>query len=922
MNEVSPVDGMAALAVGGIAALAVDGMAALAVGVRGAVWIAENGAVRALDLATARATAEAGPPPLLCHAPTAARRLESRGFAGRDVLELFAFVRPAQSLVPTHAGLADALGLPRPADLADQARSLRRAAAVLLGELAGFGAAERRSAAAIAAAMARGGWTWAAPVGAAIGAGEDGVRGLDVWTRLPEWQEQAPRAAAGHDPVSESEARHRLASMLGADAEARPEQADYAAAVSRAFAPRSAEDAGHLVLAEAGTGVGKTLGYLAPASVWAEKNDGTVWISTYTRNLQRQVDAELDRLYPDPALKARRVVVRKGRENYLCLLNLEEAVGRTLERPSDAVALGLVARWAEATRDGDLTGADFPAWLADLFGGRATFALADRRGECIYSACPHYGRCFIERSVRKARRAEVVIANHALVLTQAALRGRLSDEPWLPTRIVFDEGHHVFDAADSAFAAHLTGQESAELRRWILGVEGGRSGRARGLQRRIGDLVADPAGQQALAATLRAAHALAGDGWQRRIASDAAYGPTETFLAALRRQVRARAADTAGAYGLEAPIHPLDPAVLPVAVALDGALGQLAEPMLALATHLEGRLAAEAAELDTATRTRIEAAVRGLRRRGQLDLAAWRGMLASLASATPPEFVDWFVVDRVDGTERDVGMLRHWLDPTLPFAAAVVRPAHGIVVTSATLRDASGDVEADWRSAERRTGAAHHAGVPYRVAVPSPFDYASLTRIFVVKDVRRGATDEVAAAYRELFLAADGGALGLFTAIARLKAVHARIAPALDAAGITLYAQHVDAMDTGTLVDIFRAEEDACLLGTDAVRDGVDVPGPSLRLIVFDRVPWPRPDILHKARRAAFGGAAYDDQIARLKLRQAFGRLVRRADDHGVFVLLDAMLPSRLAAAFPESVAVQRVGLAEAVAGVRAFLGR
>ncbi len=114
--------------------------------------------------------------------------------------------------------------------------------------------------------------------------------------------------------------------MLGADAEARPEQADYAAAAAAAFAPRERPDAPRAVLAEAGTGVGKTLGYIAPASLWAEKNQGAVWLSTYTRNLQSQIDDELDRLYPDPAQKRRRVVIRKGRENFLCLLNYEDAV--------------------------------------------------------------------------------------------------------------------------------------------------------------------------------------------------------------------------------------------------------------------------------------------------------------------------------------------------------------------------------------------------------------------------------------------------------------------------------------------------------------------------------------------------------------------------------------------------------------------
>ena len=121
------------------------------------------------------------------------------------------------------------------------------------------------------------------------------------------------------------------------------------------------------------------------------------------------------------------------------------------------------------------------------------------------------------------------------------------------------------------------------------------------------------------------------------------------------------------------------------------------------------------------------------------------------------------------------------------------------------------------------------------------------------------------------------------------------------------------------MVDIFRSEEDACLLGTDAVRDGVDVPGHSLRLIVFDRVPWPRPTILHRARRKAFGARAYDDMLTRLRLKQAYGRMIRRAGDRGIFVMLDAMMPSRLAGAFPEGVEIQRIGLAEAVASVSEF---
>ncbi len=265
--------------------------------------------------------------------------------------------------------------------------------------------------------------------------------------------------------------------------------------------------------------------------------------------------------------------------------------------------------------------------------------------------------------------------------------------------------------------------------------------------------------------------------------------------------------------------------------------------------------------------------------------------------------------------------------PRSPSPPAVAAPAHGVLITSATLRDEADadndDPEATWLDAEARTGAAHLPTPAIRAAVPSPFDYAARTRCLVVSDVAKEDAGQVAAAFRALFLASGGGALGLFTAIRRLRDVHARIAAPLEQAGIPLYAQHVDAMDNATLVDVFRAEENACLLGTDAMRDGVDVPGRSLRLLVFDRVPWPRPTILHRERRLHLSGGRpkdYDDRVSRHRLRQAFGRLIRRADDKGVFVMLDRSCPSRLLSGLPPGVLIRRLGLAQAVADTRDFL--
>jgi len=893
----------------------------LAVTAAAAFWRQPGGDTEALDHAAARRRLTAGPMPVLCHAPTVFRRLNCQPAPVLDLLELFVFVRPAAPCLPTVAGLAQALGVT--GDGTDQTALLAAAAQRLLGDLAAFSDNEKKRAAGLAMTLARAGWPWGPAVLAALGmAGSEPPTGrfggLDVWTGLAEFEDRAPPPPPGGATVSPAEAAELLKRLLGEGAENRADQTQFAEFASTAFAPRDRVDEPRLALAEAGTGIGKTLGYIAPAAVWARKNEGTVWLSTFTKNLQRQIDGELNRLYPEPTEKAEKVVVRKGRENYLCLLNLEEAAQGGAARDADKITLGLLARWTAATRDGDMVGGDFPAWLTALRGSRRTTGLTDRRGECVYSACPHYRKCFIERSRRQAQHAEMVIANHALVMIRAAWN---VSEGELPLRYVFDEGHHLFGAADSAFSAHLSGQESVELRRWLRGGEAGRRSRARGLARRIGDLMEGREGGAELLMEIEsAAGRLAGDGWLERLRDGNPLGPTEAFLSFVRQQTLARASDRDGGFSLETtPDDPVD-GLLDAAAALHDALARLSAPIRALQKRLGTILDEEAEELDTGSRIRLEAAMSGLERRAGLPLAAWQSMLTDLNGDTPDAFVDWFSVTRIAGREADAGYHRHWIDPTVPFADTVLRPAHGALITSATLLDQTVGEEADWASAEVRTGALHLVEPAARISLASPFDHAAQTRIYIVTDVRRDNPDQVAAAYRSLFIAAGGGALGLFTAIWRLRAVHKRIVEALEEQDLPLYAQHVDAIDTGSLVDIFRAETDSCLLGTDAVRDGVDVPGRALRLIVFDRVPWPRPDILHRARRKAFGGNRYDDMLTRLRLKQAYGRLLRRQGDAGVFVMLDAMTPSRLLSALPPSVAVERVGLADAIAGTRDFL--
>ena len=912
---------------------------------------ADGEAAREVGPGAARALFARGPV-LLAHASLTARRLglaaPARSPDLYDVLELWAFVRPARFCAPSPAGLARALGRAEPRTPPEQAQALVDAARELLAELADDPVPSREEALALAETLDRAGWAWGPLAVAAVRSRPVRDRsfrgsGLDAWARRPEWRDEAPAGEPGSAPVTGEAAAARLAALLqrsGLD-EARPSQAQFAAETAFAFSPREREDEPRLMLAEAGTGVGKTLGYLAPASLWAEANGPAVWVSTYTRALQRQIERESHALYPDPAVRARKAVVRKGRENYACLLNFEDLVRQSMMGAGDLIGAALAARWIGASRDGDMSGGDWPAWLPTLFhvgalnqAGPAN--LVDRRGECMHAGCSHYKACFVEHSIRASRRADLVIANHALVLHHAATeagRTRRDGESAALKRIVFDEGHHLFAAADSTFSACLSGQEAAELRRWVRGPEGRKRGR--GLELRLaGVLGLSEGAAAAMGETIRASAQLPGEGWSGRVAPPVdpdgdlpcatPFGPVEAFLAAVLDQVRARAepARRGGDASTECAARPPVEAVRLAAPLAAAALAAVERPLQTLAKALEDLLDDEACELETAERARIEGVLRGLDRRARMQLPAWRAMLARLgeeAGEDDARFVDAFEAVWSQGRVADAAFRRNYVDPTEPLAEAVLKPAHGVLITSATLSDPGH--ESPFALAEMRTGAARMAESPRVLRVASPFDYARQSRCLVVTDVAKDDPRQVAAALRELFLAAGGGGVGLFTAIRRLREVHARIAAPLGEAGVALHAQHVDGLEAGALVDIFRAEEDSCLLGTDAVRDGVDVPGRSLRLLVFDRTPWPRPDLLHKARRERFGKGAYDDAIARGRVAQAFGRLIRRADDRGVFVMLDAASPTRLFSALPEGVELRRVGLVEAIEEVAGFVG-
>ena len=234
-------------------------------------------------------------PHLICHSAFLIERLgvaaqgaratvraarEQRHF---DVAELFAFVCPARFAIHTPSGLARSLALDPGTD---DAETVRLIAEDLLNRLSSKHYPMIRETAENATFLARANWPWAKPVMEALLKANPKLdvgsfaTGLNAWDRVEEWEEDGGRAPGRQDAITPEEAQRFLKEVLGSGSEQRASQAAYAGAATFAFQPRPSKEINNIMLAEAGTGLGKTLGYLSPAWLWARKNNSPVWVST------------------------------------------------------------------------------------------------------------------------------------------------------------------------------------------------------------------------------------------------------------------------------------------------------------------------------------------------------------------------------------------------------------------------------------------------------------------------------------------------------------------------------------------------------------------------------------------------------------------------------------------------------------------
>ncbi|WP_194837917.1 ATP-dependent DNA helicase [Nocardia sp. XZ_19_369] len=617
--------------------------------------------------------------------------------------------------------------------------------------------------------------------------------------------------------------------------------------VTMATAVDHAIDTKEHLAVQAGTGTGKSLAYLVPSLRHAVRTGRTVVVSTATIALQRQlVDRDLPRLseaLSKPLGRAAKFAILKGRNNYLCLNKINSVIPDEPEAELfDAFAISRLGRevqrlneWVSDTETGDRD--ELVPGVTD----RAWKQVSVSSRECLgKSRCPFGQDCFAERARAESAQADVVVTNHALLAIDA-----ISGIQVLPEHdvVVIDEAHELVDRVTGVATAELASTAiSAAARRCAKLIDEKEVDRLEGAAEAWHDVLDElpaarweriPGGVAPVLALIRDA------AWNARTALAPQGGTTQ------QGDVETAAARTQAVAAID-EIH--------------------------------------------------DSAVRALTAFDEPDPAKRHDVI-------------WLSADEMRGVARRAlrmaplsvgGLLRSRL-----FGTATV------VLTSATLQIGGSfdGLAITWglpaqSSSQSDPGMANGAEAPAdadkvrwsSLDVGSPFDHAKSGILYVAKHLPPPGRDGLAPAYLDeierLIKAAGGRTLGLFSSMRAAKAATEALRERLDT---PVLCQGDDS--TGALVRKFADDPETSLFGTLSLWQGVDVPGPSLSLVILDRIPFPRPDdpLLTARQRAVEsrggnGFMAIAANHAALLLAQGTGRLLRSVDDRGVVAILDSRL--------------------------------
>lgn len=666
--------------------------------------------------------------------------------------------------------------------------------------------------------------------------------------------------------------------------EFRPQQVEMAQAVTEAI-----NNGRHLAV-EAGTGVGKSIAYLAPAILYSIQNNIRFIVSTNTKNLQEQL------FYKDlPALAAILDVpfhfaLLKGRNNYMCLNRWESALANpdaSFTQNERIGALPLVL-WAETTRTGDIT--ENTAFNAARHASLWAKICSDP-GFCRSQRCRNNGRCFANNIRRTSARAHMVVINHSLLfsdlVTENAILGEYS-------HLVLDEAHNL-----EKVAAHYLGRELSiwrvrNITDQLCGPGTSDAGTLPALRHWIAVADPDPATVRAFDAGIKSATAATEDLWLRARAFFEDL--TQHFVqqtgrpgSPYREKIRYRRGEST----FDALTESLDP--------FSHALGALCSRLTDLSDWLRdlpGHTFVNQDEICNELGGCIETTQSVLED------------LNELIAASDENAVYWL---ELPGREKsaDTRLFSAPLDVSEMLNGGLYEGKSSIVFTSATL-----GIRGKLTYFLRRAGLESMPGTRLQtLCLGSPFDYRKQALVcaprFMPSPKSAEYQDAVATLLHKLALKTKRGTLALFTSYGMLNRTYDAIKPDLRSNGVLVLGQGIDGSRTN-ITDRFKLEESAMLLGTDSFWEGIDVPGNALQILGIVRLPFAVPseplvaahtEELEKQGKDPFLNYSVPEAI--LKFRQGFGRLIRNKTDRGAVVVLDSrVLSTRYGRAFLEALPV------------------
>jgi Rad3-related DNA helicase len=665
------------------------------------------------------------------------------------------------------------------------------------------------------------------------------------------------------------------------------------------------------LLAEAGTGIGKSLAYLVPAALWSRRELAPVVISTNTRNLQAQLMEKdlplLMQALPFPFEAA----LLKGRGNYPCVRTLVSActdAAGSLFR-SERLAAAFLISWLVQTPGGDLEELESAAFdemeaLPTLLG-----RVRSQGDACAGALCSYKDCCPVDLARARAREADLIVVNHALMLAE-------SKSPVLPeySRLVVDEAHNLEAVATDALALEFSSAGAAQLLRALVGGPGNLADL---LRRRLADMPHDPLHElvarllEGLAQKVEALHHAtdAMGGLLYDFTFDHNEGRGEADRATLRLTDAVRETEE------WAEVAQAGVAALSDGLALHTVMVELTRSLKELCKG--ARPGVEGLDADAeAVRLRVSTS------------------MEALATILQPEntqgYVTWSEAWRTRGVES--WCLRAApIDVSRVLDEALLAHKDAMVFTSATLT-----VDGAFSYYRQRTGLNQHADKLAEMMAPSPFDLTEQLLLCVPSDMpdpsQAGYNEAVVEALGQICEVTGGGTLALFTARSRMQQAFAALKDKLADEGMTPLCQDLSG-PRWELLERLKADPTAVLFGLKSFWEGVDVPGDALRCVVIAKLPFGVPsDPIIQARQEharTQGLNPMEDYYlpeAILAFKQGFGRLIRTVTDTGVVFVLDRRIITRgYGRRFFRSIQrceLSRESLAQCLAQAAGWLGR